>query len=952
MAIKRDSALWQYMQSRGPERPAAASGDRSVDAKAQMAQIREQFDHRDDPAPIGPWAKAASVLVHFDVSELRSADGRALADQDMELFSALLETSILAHASGGRRLLPLEDRRRHLRALGTRSAMEECLASNRPTPDMPVQKAFEQIVKGPDAVFKILEREDQDEYEALADALLWVEDILDELPTRKEVLERLAKLRISAPLERLVGTHFAGRQDVLAELLDYFSSPNPSRNVFYLHGTGGTGKSTVLAKFALDLRRDGQVDQIVYLNFDRAALDVREPLTVLREIVSQLFDQTRSEELRELRKEIELYTRRFKGGRNVLESSFDGGGGWEDLVGLVGKAISDIEGTRPILLLIDTFESAQRLGESAVRELWRMFTTLATTTERLRCVAAGRVDSFRIFENTHELSGLEPIAVEKVLESICDQKLPADLVSDVFATTNGRPLGVVIAGHYLKRLGVSKLANPQARADALMDVHSEQAEAVLYNRVLGQITNPLVRRLSRIGLLLRYVTPGLIQHVLAPAIDMEMDEFEARGVFDAYHQEIDLTEPGTAAWGEPLLAHRSDVRNLMLEDLRAFDPDKVRKLDLLAIAFFEQKPGPMARAEEIYHRCFVEEDVKTVDARWEEGCGVYLQDMITEIPVGKRPWLANRLGVDLPKDAQAEADLADWETFAVRAAQSRLERNDISGALEIFEQRRERTAGSVLYALHADALSRSGEVAKARAMIDEGLAGAAETAKRGPAAEMYLIRSLIHERNREFAVAGRDAVRAYRIAEDLERKDLVLRAVSVLLRLHRKSQVIEGPKRDQLLVTANRILDEIGDNALLEQPGLMRTLAGELGPTRPDLLVQSLYSSGHEAIGVPSPDYREVEAEATRELVAGNLEEVADIMERVQEDNKTSLRDVTSILVSTAIERNVLNEVAGPLAKLLAAEVDQLIGAFPSPSMKKRSVNALWEKVKSLSLDF
>lgn len=947
MAISRKSALWQHAQERQQSSASnTVKAQDTPDVKAQMASIRAHFDDARAEVSATPWIRAAAVLAYFNPSKLRSAEGETL--ENFEAFSALLEASALAPNAGGLRLLPLSERRTQLRAMGTRAEMLRYLEANEPAPEVPVQQAFKKILDGAASVQALRDEENEEQLAALCEALLWVQGILDDLPGRDLVLEDLAKLRIFQPLRVLVGTHFAGRENLIEKLTTYFHAPQDVNRIFYLYGMGGTGKSTVLAKFALDLLKSDEVDQIVYLNFDRAALDVRDPMTVLREVLQQLAAQTQDDSLLHLRDGIDLYARRYASGRNVLESSMDGGGGWQDMMSGVGQAIGAIKGSGPILILVDTFESAQRMGESAVRELWRMFTALAETTDRLRIIAAGRVDSFQIFENTTELAGLEPDAVRDVLESICAQKLPVDVVADVVKSTKGRPLGVVLAGHYFRRLGVSKLSNPQVRANALLDVHSEQAEAVLYNRVLGQIANPVVRRLSRPGLLLRFVTPGLIRDVLGPVTDQHFDENTAYAVFDAYNSEVDLVEPGMASWGEPLLTHRTDVRALMLPDLRAYDPERVRKLDTLAIAFFEQQAGTMARSEEIYHRCFSDETTQTLDARWLEGCVPYLQGALSEVPVAKRPWLANRLGVDLPAEAEAAASLAEWEAFAARTVQNRLDNNDVEGALKVLGQRADRLPGSTLYALHADALSRQAHVWEARAVIDRGLTDAAESGMRGTAAELYLVRSLIHERNREFVVASRDALRAYRIAEDLELKGLTLRGLSVLLRLHRKSENVEGPRQDHLIARANEVLDDVGDNALRDQPGLMRSLAGELGPTRPDLLARSIQISGQDVISAPSPDLLAVEDAATDELLKANHEELADVMARVESENGETLRNLMTVLVNAAVERGMLSKVAGPLASILAAEVDQLIAAFPSPSMQKRSVKPAWKKAVGL----
>ena len=935
MIADRSSGLFAAAAKYRKRRMGPAKG-----LKARLAGMRDQLGEA-QPSPL--WIEAAAVLAAFHPSQLRTPQGKAAATG--AIFAELLETSEALAGGEGLRTLDLPTRRRILSALGNRTSMKAALAPNAPGPEVPAQKGFAVLLEGGEVVDQALAGDDAVLLTGIAEAMLWVEDILNDLPSREIVLRELARARVIEPLHTLIGEHFAGREEMLERMRRYIDEPASADNVLYLHGIGGSGKSTTLAKFALDVRSSGAAQLVVYLNFDRATLDVKEPLTVLREIVEQIAAQTQQKRLHALRENIDDYIRRFAHGREVLESLHDGGGNWWPMIDGVAQAIREIPGDGPFLVLIDTFERAQRFGETTVREFWMMLRALGEEAPRLRFIAAGRVDMFGVFRNALELGGLDRLAVEDILKGMCGRSLPSELVKQVIDITDGRPLGVRLVGLLLKRTGLDTLDDPRIRADALLEIEAEQAEAMLYNRLLGQIGSPVVQKLAPFALLLRRITPSLIDEVLAPLAGVDPDGSGGWTLFEQYEQEVDLIERDHAEWNEAMLTHRLDVRTVVLGDLRDALPETDAEIDLRAIAYFERRQGHMARAEEIYHRLWTDEPVERIAARWQDGCAPYLQDAVDEVPYNRRVWLANKIGIDLSADVRVHADLAEWETYAVRTAQMHLNRGDTAGALDILKQRDDRLPGSALFAIEADALSRMAMTREARDVIDRGLASAASASAKREATELWLVRSLIHERGRRFAASGRDAARAFDVASVFEFETLCLRAIAALLRLHRKSNQVTGPKPEKLVAKANEILDTIGDKALLDQPNLMRSLAGELGPTRPHLVMLAVESTGGDTISTPAPELSHIERRETEKLSDPELEQVADVIERLDSKKGYTLRHALSTLTAVAAERRVLKEITVSVAHVLAAEIDQLVGAFPSPSRLKSRRSPRWWRV-------
>ena len=883
-----------------------------------------------------PWLRAAAVLACFHPLLLRAEAGARPLPRSLR--DAIIAQSDPMQSPPGQRALPLPLRRRLLGDLRARDAMIAQLAANAPVPDLPVQNGFAAILAGPAAVEAAIARQDLALLTGIVEALPWVDGILDALPLREDLLAVIARARLTRPLVDLVGTHFAGRQDVLQDMHRQVADPAAASKVLFLYGPGGVGKSTVLAKFALDLAASGSADMIVYLNFDRPSLRVEEPLTVLREIVVQLSAQLRRDDLKDLAQSIDAYILRFAANRNALETASDGGGGWDSMMGTVAGAINALPDNGPILVLVDTFERAQRHGASLVHEFWRMMTTLGRLTERLRFFAAGRVDAFGIFENRIRLGGLSRSAVAAMLTDICGAALPAPVVDEVMKLTGGKPLTVRLAGLLIRRTGLAALSDPHILAETLLRAQSEQAEAVLYNRLLGQIQDPELRAIARPGLLLRRITPGLIAQVLAPACNLTLKPGEENALFDRYAREVDLVEPGMAEWGEPMLTHRADVRIEILPELRDGDPVLLGAIDQAAIAYFAGKTGPMARAEEIYHRLWTDEPPGSIEARWIDGVGPHLLEVMDEVLPAQRAWLANRLRIDIPEAVRAEADQATWEDFAQRTATAMLNKGDTEMALAVLRERTARLPTSPLYLLEADALSRLGRQAEMEAVIEAGLASAARAGPgaRRQAAELRLMRALSRERRRKFLRAGEDTALALGIARDLADSDLTLRALVGLLRLHRKARRLPGPPPADLAAEANAILDRQGDASLSPKPALMRSLAAELGPLRPGLLLEAHRKTGHTMLATPEPAATEVVTRALDDLSQPALSAVADVVRRVKAEMGQGFRNSISELVSVASERGKLREVAGPLARMMAAETDQLLGAFPPPSMLHR----------------
>ena len=144
-----------------------------------------------------------------------------------------------------------------------------------------------------------------------------------------------------------------------------------------------------------------------------------------------------------------------------------------------------------------------------------------------------------------------------------------------------------------------------------------QIQGYLYRRILNHIQDEEVRRLAYPGLVLRRVTPGIIQNVLAkPCEVLVTDESAAQDLFDRLAAEVTLVQ-----FEEGALVHRRDLRRIMLPLLLdSAEGGTARQIEDAAIRYYEAMDGSAERAEEIYHRLSRHQPLSVIAERWTDRC--------------------------------------------------------------------------------------------------------------------------------------------------------------------------------------------------------------------------------------------------------------------------------------------------------------------------------------------
>ncbi|MGW1927225.1 ATP-binding protein, partial [Streptomyces massasporeus] len=135
----------------------------------------------------------------------------------------------------------------------------------------------------------------QDDVEELShtlQAVLWLSRVpgVTGLPPVDEVQHRIETARLLQPMHRLIRGTFHGRTAELDSLRAYIALPEePAEPPVLLHGIGGIGKSTLLAKFLVDaLAASPTGFPFAYIDFARPTLSVHEPSTLIAEMARQL----------------------------------------------------------------------------------------------------------------------------------------------------------------------------------------------------------------------------------------------------------------------------------------------------------------------------------------------------------------------------------------------------------------------------------------------------------------------------------------------------------------------------------------------------------------------------------------------------------------------------------------------------------------------------------------
>lgn len=776
------------------------------------------------------------------------------------------------------------------------------------------------------------------------------------LPDPADVRRHLDRRRLVEPLRWLVRHGVAGRDeeldvlrryagllkaptlrgkiaDVGPTLRDRMGRPDVVRPLV-VTGTGGIGKSTLIAQFLLThLESAERPFPLAYVDFESATLRIQEPIRLVGEIARQLAvqypDHARS--FTELRRSTRMIARSQRAQEAELEELHEAPTTWAGLgrqakyryhaqtrdedagaARRLGELLSDAVRAEhrapPLLIALDSFEEAQYRASPILDRMWAVFDALTGEYPLVRVVVAGRapvghpnVPAEEV--RTLELRELSASAAEELLRS---RHVAPPVARALVARIGGNPLNLQLAadvavrmqGHDDTGTWVDEVPAKRRRLDG--EVDDMLIRGVLYDRLLNHITDPEIRQLAHPGLALRQVTPAIIQHVLAPVCGVDVpDSTRAHELFDELTRELDLVE----LVGPDTLRHRPDVRRVMLRLLAVDREDATRAVEQRAVAYYEKSDDLRDRVEELYHRLRLGADEGEIESRWVPEAGPLLEGVADELPKRSARILARLRQGEGAKDEQRVL-----ERRAAREAEDLLSQGFAAEAMAVLEARRPWTAGSLLHPLWVQALLRTGELDQARAAVSEALAEPGVDEYGDIYLELLLLSAQVAVQAGDLAAADGDLAVAERTASRLGRE---LDALGV--QLQRAQLHLTEDDVDEVDASLARRIEEVPEEVLAARPTLFRAVAAEVGTQAPQVLAHAV-----NLVGLPTQSKHSLaalaravtEAAAQQPAVAGVLGRLArNDPERWRD---ASVGDVQAVL-DEASSKGRLNQVAREL---------------------------------------
>jgi tetratricopeptide (TPR) repeat protein len=813
----------------------------------------------------------------------RPADLRTLA------FADAAEPIDLDPATSPRWTLRDESRRVILRDLADDSALQAALEANPQREKDSTQEALDRLLVGDEIEIEKLSR---DELAGFLRASTWLDGIIDGLPDTDDLDFQLRRVELIKTFQKLVGDHFAGRESELRQLRDFIgfvesdrllSSASRflsrlayslvSRPPLVIHGPGGVGKSTLVAKFILEHLEADQDERFpfAYLNFDRSKLRPDLPLTLLREVALQLkvqFGRSAagfSEFAATIRQWLD---------RQDHEEPDPSTEDWSHILLPEFSALLEqaSPGDAPLVVVLDTFEEVQFRGQELVDVVWTFLDQLQRAVPRLRSVIAGRAPlrndlpaenlELRDFDDESALAVLRHQVERFELGDI-----PEEVLAQVVDTVGGNPLSLLLAARLMREEGAKALRSLKTRRLFFLRMKSEQIQAVLHGRILKHLHDEDLAKIAYPGLLVRRITPDVILEVLSGPCELDLDTHEdAVKLFWKLKREVALVEPDEDDLEPLVVRHRENVRRVMLEDLDRVKSELADRIHRKAIAFYRDRDGLVARAEEIYHRLRLGQSAETIDKYWEPGVEERLATALEDLQPKARALLATRLGITPGEKDLEAAEQEDWEHAAFRRANTYLKVQDYDRALAVLHERRDRIDRSELFALEVRALRGVGQLDEARVVAEDGLDKLNNAGAAGLALEIVRLLILIEEEAGRLDEALQYAAQMEDLADSLGERTARLRGAVARARLLRKIGTAAAASRRKIVIERiNSLLPRV-TATLRGKPALYREIAAEIGDQDFKFLRKAIKNVGVE---IASP---EDAAQLADSLAAWDLE--------------------------------------------------------------------------------
>ena len=674
-------------------------------------------------------------------------------------------------------------------------------------------------------------------------------------PGKDAIESELALRDVTRAIRRLSGSGCVGRDAELARLRDYCRRGEhrdlESDPAMVVYGIGGVGKSTLVARFAMDLfdNRESTAIRVAYLDLDRPTLASCDPAVVLLDVVRQVAAQSPDarRELLRIEKDARLYGK--GAGLEAVDTAHSYAGSADEFISVMRRT-----GDTALVVVLDTYEQLEHRHPYRAMQLWDLFATLAAGLPGFRLIVSGRVpasvfiDHARPDRQLHvgelpddaalallrHLVNYEAAQANRSVTPIADQ--PGREVVDL---VGGIPLTVRLAARVLVEEGPGAIADAATRARTLDRVRDEFVRGFLYQRILAHMSaRPPVatedlRRVARASIVLRSVTAELVDRVIVPSLSGPPPATNSIELFAALSSEVAFAEDHGGT-----LSLRTDLRGPALTALRLDDPDLVRRVHQHAVAFYaESAQNAEARTELAYHRLALGASPSDFDADTLRDLEPDADELPPSTAARVRDAVAdNHAAVLIAGEENAERKLVPIADAALR--DGRLDDARELLGLPI------RTAGSALHRLDSRLALAEGDVTGAAVSARREMRAAELSADptRFAAAAVWL--ASLHE----YRGSPADADDALRTAGESEllAPHPVLRLELMLNRMNARERTATGDERSRWLLSleARALMKSSDPRELAARTAVTRLLAAALGREEPDLIREALRRVG------------------------------------------------------------------------------------------------------------
>jgi hypothetical protein len=736
-----------------------------------------------------------------------------------------------------------------------------------PDYDSPLQRMLDAWVLGTD---RPLEHRDEDELLASLDVWRWATEAVARAgltgkvatgPARDEIESRLALLEVTRPVRRLVEPGCLGREAELQRLHEFRLEATAAGLTYepamVVYGIGGVGKSTLVARFVMDLYEEGETDPRrawAYLDLDRPTLSSCEPDVVLADIVRQVAAQFPDHRRRLERSEVVL-RERMKGAG--LEG-FDTVSSYREQASEFTKAMYSIaDGS--LVVVVDTYEELEHNHPYRADDLYGLFAVLSSELPVFRLIVSGRgpAAAFLDASRPDRRMRVQPLAAdaalavlrafverEAALASRDEVAVGDELGAEIVELVGGIPLTLRVAAKVLVQEGAEAIADAAGRARTLDRVRSEFVRGFLYHRILNHINaqdpddTAGLRRVAAVSIALREVTVELIERVLLPALDPERPSSSPEQLFAELEAEVAFAERE----GD-VLRLREDLRGPALAALKLDERATVQRVHELAVSFYEAAARDEAAALELaYHRLALGDQTAAVD----DATIRKLEPSIADLPRPSAELVQRTL-----HDPTAVAEWRDRvasEREILAEADAAVRKGDLEAARRLLAQQGVRAEGTELYRVESRLEEAAGNLAAAATAARRDLDAAAfgADATRFAAAAVRLAE--LEERRGDDGAAEaalREAADAPLLTTYPElRLELVLNLVNTLERAGHDTD----ESRWSLELDARALLQRSDPRRVATSTALVRLLAAAFGRDEPERIQEAVrrVGLGHE----------------------------------------------------------------------------------------------------------